>query len=85
MWNGTRINSPNLQLVVYRVVRVVPDVLERGLDAGVGGAGQLLCVGARAQEINEVLHFRDSLGRQSLEIVEEDLLARAVHELISIE
>ena len=65
---GTRSHA-----VVGRVLFVVPDPGKSGFAGLGGGSGEALFVFARTQEVDEVFHFGQALGRELPDLVDQDL------------
>jgi len=63
--------SPNSELVIDGVVRVVPDLGQARLSGLARGLGQAPVHAAAVQEIDKILDLRDPLRRQCLEFFDK--------------
>jgi hypothetical protein len=70
---GTNRMSPNSKGIVDVVVLIVPHARERWSAGGSGGSGKGTILCPSGDEIDEVFHFRDPLGRQGTNLVEQGL------------
>src|SRR5215468_7647558 len=71
--NGTRTTSPSSKGIVGIVVGIAPDPGEGGRARRCGGAGKGALLLAQPDEVDEVLHLGDPLGRQRLNLLDQGI------------